>query len=286
MLASYKDMVERHLAELIPAESVGQLARAMRYGVLGGGKRLRPALVLASSELLGGASADALDPACAVEMVHAYSLIHDDLPAIDDGVVRHGQPTCHRAFGEAVAVLAGDALLTLAFETIVGADLGAEVKASLVQELAGAAGPSGMVLGQASDLAFSGRADLDESDIEFVHARKTAALVRASVRMGAVCARASAEQIDCLGRYGHSLGMAFQIADDILDAEHSQDALGKDTGKDAVLVRPSYAGRFGLEAARARLEQWTASAVGELDGFGRRARDLVELAEELATRSA
>ena len=176
--------------------------------------------------------------------------------------------------------------MTLAFETIVGADMGAEVKASLVHELAAAAGSSGMVAGQAADLAFFASADLDELDIAFVHAHKTAALVKASARMGAVCARASAEQIDCLGRYGHSLGMAFQIADDILDVERSQDGVGKDVGKDAALRRPSYAVRFGPEAARARLKQWTASAVGEMSGFGRRAHVLVELAEELATRSA
>jgi len=276
--------VEERLVEVLPREGPGRLAEAMRYAVLAGGKRLRPGLVMASCELLGGSSADAVDAACAVEMVHAFSLIHDDLPAMDDGLVRHGRPTCHRTFGEAVAILAGDALLVLAFETICRSPLPTEARSELVKELALAAGPSGMAVGQAADLAFSGRDELDEGAIEFIHANKTARLISASVKMGAICANAANEDVERLGRFGHNLGMAFQLADDILDAVGTENALGKDAGKDADLSRPSYTVRFGLEAARARLEEWTQAAVREIEHFAPGAEMFVELAEQLARR--
>jgi geranylgeranyl pyrophosphate synthase len=246
-----------------PAATV---SRAMRYAVLGAGKRLRPALCLAACEACGGDVRDAMGPAAALEMIHTYSLIHDDLPAMDDDDLRRGRPTVHVAFGEAEAVLAGDALQALAFEILASEPPGekrAHQRTEALRTVARAVGVAGMVGGQMADLDAERRAG-NAVPLDWIHAHKTGALLSASAEIGSVYAEASPGAREALGRYGSALGMAFQIADDILDVTSSASTLGKTPGKDARAGKATYPARFGLEGARAEAQRWVDVALGEL----------------------
>ncbi len=244
-------VVEQALSNWVPADSPARLGEAMRYAVLDGGKRLRPLLVLATAEALGGHAGAALRAACAVELIHAYSLVHDDMPCMDNDVLRRGKPTVHVQFGEAQALLAGDALQALAFELLVPGDgsLPAELSARLCRLLAQAAGADGMAGGQAVDLASVGVA-LDQPALEAMHRRKTGALLQASVGMGAATAAATPQQLADLAEYGACIGLAFQVVDDILDVTADSATLGKTAGKDAAADKPTFVSLMGLAPAQ------------------------------------
>lgn len=267
-LSTERERVERRLEALLPREEgpARRLAAAMRYAVLGGGKRLRPILAIAACESCGGSAADVLDAAAALEILHTYSLVHDDLPAMDDDDLRRGRPTTHRVHGEAAAILAGDALLTLAFEILATHPPGhsaAARRADAVAVVAAAAGAAGMVGGQLADLEAEGRPSTI-LDLEWIHRHKTAALLSAAAELGAIHANAAPETRRGLARFGEALGLAFQVADDILDRTASAEALGKTPGKDAAAGKTTYPGVVGLEAARAEAERWRARAVAAL----------------------
>jgi len=277
--------VESVIDNLLPpsAEHPQRLHEAMRYAVLGGGKRVRALLAYAAGELTD-ADARAVDrAAAAVELMHAYSLIHDDLPCMDDDVLRRGKPTCHVAFGEATALLAGDALQSFAFEALAGGALRDPRQAASV--LAHAAGSRGMAGGQAIDLGCVDKT-LDLSELERMHRLKTGALIRAAVRLGADCGQTmDADGNDALLRYASAIGLAFQVVDDVLDVEGTAQSLGKTAGKDAVQRKSTYVTLLGLAAARERIQTLRLEARGVLSGFGARARRLEELADWIATRT-
>ena len=242
--------VEDALCAWVPDAAPAGLGQAMRYGVLDGGKRLRPLLVLAASQAVGGLRDAALRAACAVELIHAYSLIHDDMPCMDNDILRRGKPTVHVQFGEAQAMLAGDAMQALAFEVLTPEQgVPAELQARLCGLLARSAGHAGMAGGQAIDLASIGCA-LDENALRDMHRRKTGALLRSSVLMGAACGRTSAIAWAALEDYGNALGLAFQVVDDILDVTQASETLGKTAGKDSENNKPTYVTVLGLDAAR------------------------------------
>jgi Geranylgeranyl pyrophosphate synthase len=258
----------------------------MRYAACGG-KRLRPFLLITSARLFGVSEADALDPACALECIHCYSLVHDDLPAMDDDALRRGRPTAHIAFDEATAILAGDALLTLAFEIVSDPRHGAdpEVRAELVLLLAKAAGWQGMVLGQALDLAAE-RGGFGKTEIAGMQALKTGALFRFACEAGAVLGRASAAERTALLAYASAFGQAFQLADDLLDAEGDAKALGKAVAKDAGRGKATLVALLGIEAAKERLSALVAEAEAALAPFGERAITLIETARFVASRKS
>ena len=290
-LLAFSARADDVLARVLPPEDQPpvELHRAMRYAVLGGGKRLRPLLVYAAGTALG-ASCGALDSAAAsVEIIHAYSLVHDDLPAMDDDSLRRGRPTCHVVFGEAMAILAGDALQALAFELLAGDPLLADAPAVLVRMLhllASACGSHGMAGGQALDLAGVGR-QLDGAQLEQMHVYKTGALIRASVQLGALAAGcADSARLAALERYGHCVGLAFQIRDDILDVEGDSATLGKTAGKDAASAKPTYPAILGMRGSRARLAELTDRAIAELSACGAAMDELVALARYVAARES
>ena len=264
-----------------------ELHRAMRYAVLGGGKRLRPLLVYATGSAFGAPLARLDASAAAVEIIHAYSLVHDDLPAMDDDSLRRGRPTCHVVFGEAMAILAGDALQALAFEVLAhDAPLSGDAAnhVEMLRVLAVACGSHGMAGGQAFDLAAVGK-PLSPSELERMHVHKTGALIRASVRLGALAAGVrDAATLDALERYGHAIGLAFQIRDDLLDIEAGTEQLGKTAGKDVAAAKPTYPAILGVDASRAELSRLTQDALEAVGGFGKRARPLVDLARFVADR--
>jgi farnesyl diphosphate synthase len=242
--------VEAALERWVPESAPAGLGVAMRYGVLDGGKRLRPLLVLAACAAVGGHTEAALRAACAVELIHAYSLVHDDMPCMDNDVLRRGKPTVHVQFGEAQAMLAGDAMQALAFDVLTpDAGVPPELQARLCRLLARSAGHEGMAGGQAIDLASVGRA-LDEQSLRDMHHRKTGALLRASVLMGAACGSPSPAVEQALADYGDALGLAFQVVDDILDVTQASETLGKTAGKDQSNNKPTYVTVLGLDAAR------------------------------------
>lgn len=281
MFGQWQARIEAALGRALPLQGTppDRLHAAMRYSVLGGGKRLRALLVHAAGSACG-APPETLDaPASAVEIIHAYSLIHDDLPAMDDDDLRRGKPTCHRAFDEATAILAGDALQALAFEVLVDApQLDAGQRLQLVKRLAHACGPAGMAGGQAFDLAAVG-SSLDEAGLERMHRYKTGALIEASVLMGAIAAGVSSEEtLVALSDYGWKLGLAFQIQDDILDVEGETAVIGKPQGSDARQHKPTYPAIIGLEASRAKARALAHSAVAALDRLPGQREVLVELA--------
>ncbi|MEY5098974.1 MAG: hypothetical protein RJA36_1693 [Pseudomonadota bacterium] len=257
--------VEVLLARWLPGEAPAGLGEAMRYAVLDGGKRLRPLLTLATAEAVSGGMRPLGDgawrAACAVELIHAYSLVHDDLPCMDNDVLRRGKPTVHVRFGEAQALLAGDALQALAFELLLPGDgsVAPELAARLCRQLALASGWQGMAGGQAIDLAGVGQV-LDQARLEDMHRRKTGALLLASVEMGATAAGADAPALQALGRYGRALGLAFQVVDDILDVTADSATLGKTAGKDAAADKPTFVSLLGLEAAQAYADTLLAQA--------------------------
>jgi len=265
------------------------LHRAMRYSTLGGGKRLRPCLAYSAALACGGTLEQADASAAAVEMIHAYSLIHDDLPAMDDDDLRRGKPTCHVAFNEATAILAGDALQALAFEVLAndtGADRDAATQVEMLRLLALACGSQGMAGGQAIDLDAVGRS-LTRDELERMHAHKTGALIRASVQLGALAAgERDAARIAALLRYGQALGLAFQIRDDILDIEGETHVIGKPQGSDAAQNKPTYPAILGLAESRALAAQLRAEAIAALAGFDARAEHLRDLAHYSVDRES
>jgi len=261
------------------------LHEAMRYAVLGGGKRVRPLLVHAAGEM-AGATPEACDAAaCAVEMIHAYSLVHDDMPCMDDDDLRRGRPTVHKAYDEATALLVGDALQTQAFIVLAQTPaLSTEARLKLVAELALASGSVGMCGGQAIDLQHVGQAMTREA-LEGMHRMKTGALLRASVRMGALCGSIDAAGLAAIDQYAAAVGLAFQVVDDILDVTADTATLGKTAGKDAANDKPTYVSLLGLDAARALASQLRTDAHEALAGFGARAGRLAELADLIVLRS-
>lgn len=269
---------------LQPAASASPyLLEAMRYCVFNGGKRLRPVLTYAACQAVGGTLDDADASAAAVELIHAYSLVHDDLPAMDDDDLRRGQPTCHIRFDEATAILAGDALQTSAFSTLLRHPHSQHFP-FLLSELTQASGAMGMVAGQMIDLTAVGKT-LDVAALENMHRHKTGALICASVRMGAIAGGADSVQLQALTRYALNLGLAFQVQDDILDVEGDIRSLGKQTGADAALDKPTYPSLLGLEQAKAKAQELTDAGLEALHSFGPEAQLLRELARYVIQRN-
>lgn len=289
-MATRREQVEaaldRYTARL---DAPPRLVEAMRYSLLAGGKRLRPILVIAASELFGLEAADVMPGACALEMIHTYSLIHDDLPCMDDDDLRRGRPTCHKVYGEAMAVLAGDALLTHAFALMAEqgdvARVGPARAMRATGELARAAGAAGMVGGQVEDLEWEGR-QADEAQLRRIHSLKTGALFRAAVRMGGILAGAGEAELERLGRYAGHFGLAFQIWDDVLDVAGDAALTGKGVGRDARLDKSTYVSLHGLEGARQRAYRAVREALSELEPFGQAGWVLRALAESVVDRVA
>ncbi|MHB1033698.1 MAG: polyprenyl synthetase family protein [Pirellulales bacterium] len=261
-----------------------RLREAVRYSLLAPGKRLRPLLAWMAAEACGGSPEAALPAACAVEMVHAYSLIHDDLPAMDDDDLRRGRPTNHKVFGEALAILAGDALLSLAFEVLARYVKPAEVAAACSATLARAAGPEALVGGQADDLAAQASGGSPET-LESIHHRKTGALIRASLRMGGLVSGADASTLSALDAYGVRLGLAFQIVDDLLDVRGDEQAVGKRVGKDSACGKLTFPGVLGVDESASRAEQAIAEAIASLAPLGAPAGGLQSLARYVLERN-
>ncbi len=285
----YQARIERVLARAleIPAGATPRLLEAMRYSTLAGGKRVRPVLVYATGESLG-APLELLDaPAAAVELIHVYSLVHDDLPAMDDDDLRRGRPTCHRAFDEATAILTGDALQARAFEVLAHASpqIPAAARLEMLRVLADAIGTRGMAGGQAIDLE-AVRQKLDEPALERMHRQKTGALIQASVLLGAMAGAAPEAEQRALAQYGAEIGLAFQIQDDILDVEGTTAALGKRAGADAGLIKPTYPSVLGLEYARDRALERRNRAIAALAPWGARFESLREFAHFLVARAS
>jgi geranylgeranyl diphosphate synthase type II len=261
------------------------LYKAMRYSTFAGGKRIRPLLCLAAAEACGGDPNKAMPLACAVECVHTYSLIHDDLPAMDNDDFRRGRPTCHRVFGEAMAILAGDALLAFAFELACHAEGTPRYPTHLmVRELAKAAGPEHLVAGQVCDLEAEGK-QISAKHLRFIHERKTGALIRCAVRLGGMSANCTPSQLNALSTFGHYVGLAFQVIDDILDVTQTSETLGKTAGKDVKAGKATYPSILGLEKSKKIAARLTAKAFSALEGFGDRAMPLLELGRFLLCRS-
>ncbi len=276
--ARVEDALQRSLPG--PHVAPARLHEAMRYAVLEGGKRVRPLLVFAAGELVG-APADGLDAAAAaVELIHAYSLVHDDLPCMDDDVLRRGKPTVHVEFDEATAMLAGDALQALAFQLLSEPAGDPARQLEMVRTLALAAGSRGMAGGQAVDLASTGRV-LSQAELEFMHVRKTGALISAAVKLGALCAGPCPAALE---QYGHRVGLAFQVVDDVLDAEASTATLGKTAGKDSKQGKATYVQAMGVAEARKFAEELRRAAQASLEGFGERALRLKQLADFIVLR--
>ena len=288
-LHAYRDRVYAALDARMPGTNTEprHLHEAMRYSVLNGGKRVRAVLVYGTGQAVGSALEHLDAPACAVELIHAYSLVHDDLPAMDDDDLRRGQPTCHRAFDEATALLAGDALQSLAFEILIGDDNGipAQRRAEMVRTLAIAGGSTGMAGGQAIDLAAVGKS-LNVDELENMHRHKTGALIRASVRLGALSGnRVSTETLKNLDAYAERIGLAFQIRDDILDVEGDTETLGKQSGADIYRNKPTYPAVIGLDAAKRKAADLHAAAIESLDDFDAEADLLRWLSEFIVERA-
>ena len=285
-LADASRKVDKALGSFLPkpTEKPATIHRAMRYSVFAGGKRLRPALTLAASELCGASSEAALHAACAVECIHTYSLIHDDLPCMDDDDLRRGRPTNHKVFGEAIAVLAGDALLTAAFEILARAPQTARYStADYILELAQTSGSKNLIAGQVLDIEAEGRT-VSKAGLQFIHLAKTAALLTTALRLGAMSANATEAKLLALTRFGKSLGLAFQVIDDILDVTQTTEKLGKTAGKDIAATKATYPALFGLERSRKMASELTAEALSALKPFGKRAHVIRSIAESLLIR--
>jgi geranylgeranyl diphosphate synthase type II len=287
-LAQQQRRVDAELDRLVPPETTPPetIHRAMRYSLFAGGKRIRPTLCLEAANAVGGETDGIAACACTLELVHTYSLIHDDLPALDNDDYRRGKLTNHKVFGDAMAILAGDALLTLAFQVLAELPVQEDRKCRLMGELATASGTvGGMIGGQVADLEGEGKSP-DAALLETIHRAKTGALLRASLRMGAICAGAGKEQYAALSCYGEHVGLAFQIVDDILDVEESSAALGKTAGKDAAQHKITFPAVYGLETSRRMAEEECGSAHGVLAPFGDRAIRLHELADLIVHRKS
>jgi geranylgeranyl diphosphate synthase type II len=281
-------LIEAALERLLPDETAPppSIHRAMRYSVFAGGKRIRPILCYEAARIFAADPAPAVPVGCALEFIHTYSLIHDDLPALDNDDLRRGKPTCHKQFGEALAILAGDALLTRAFETLAAAPLDPARRVRVIAEVAAAAGTvDGMVGGQVADVEAEGKPP-DAAALEYIHRSKTAALIRASVVAGALAGGGEDADVERLRRFGEKIGWAFQVVDDILDVEESSAALGKTAGKDQAQKKATYPALYGLEESRRIAADLAAQALRELDSYAGRAARLRELGEFLVARRA
>jgi len=286
-LEEKKAMVDAALNQILPPEEVKPEAihRAMRYSVFAGGKRLRPILLMAAAEAVGGSGTDVLPAACAMEMIHTYSLIHDDLPAMDDDDFRRGRPTNHKVFGEAMAILAGDALLTQAFHTLTLCSekfpLNSVIR--VIAEMAAAAGSLGMVGGQVADVEAEGK-EVSGEDLDFIHSNKTGALFVASLRSGGILAGADDAQLEALTAYGRHLGLAFQIKDDILDITGDSTKLGKATGSDIRKKKATFPALYGLEESSAMAQEESQRAIELAEALGSSAEPLAHLVHYLVFR--
>jgi len=278
--------VDAALEKLLPAEETPptSIHAAMRYSVFAGGKRIRPILCLEAARIFEEDVTAALHPASGIECIHTYSLIHDDLPALDNDDLRRGKPTCHKQFGEATAILAGDALLTLAFELVGATPVDAERRVAMLTEVATAAGTvNGMVGGQMADIEAEGKR-IGAKMLEYIHRSKTAALIRASVTAGALCAGAPAKDVTRLRKFGETIGWAFQVTDDILDVEESSAALGKTAGKDIAQQKATYPALYGLPRSHEIAKELATKAIAAIEPYGERAARLREIAEFLVLR--
>jgi geranylgeranyl diphosphate synthase type II len=268
-LRSRQREIDRALDRYLPKANrkPGTLHRAMRYSLFAGGKRLRPILCLAAAEACRGSVENALPLACALECIHTYSLVHDDLPSMDNDNFRRGRPTCHKVFGEGIAVLAGDALLTIAFEIVSRAKPARRYDmSSLLREISVAAGSQKLIAGQVADLEAEGK-NVKRNRLQFIHENKTAAILRTSVRLGAMSANADAKKLSAITRFGQRLGLAFQIIDDILDVTQTSEILGKSAGKDVAAKKATYPAVIGLEKSRAEARRLTRQAHNALSVF-------------------
>ncbi len=288
-LTRKRAVVDKALEALVPPAKTypSQVFEAMRYSLFAGGKRVRPILAIASAEALGANTAGLLPVAGTLELIHTYSLIHDDLPAMDDDDLRRGRPTCHKVYGEAMAILAGDGLLNMAFESLSDPrrlkTIPAQRLVAIIREISLASGVFGMVGGQVVDMESEGK-DVDFPTLEYIHTHKTGALIRASVRAGAIYAKASEKRLKALTRYGERVGLAFQIADDILDIVGSQEEIGKDVGSDLKKGKKTFPSFYGLEESRRRAKEVTDQALAALKDFDRKSDPLRELAKYIVTR--
>jgi geranylgeranyl diphosphate synthase type II len=288
-LESRRKLIERALARSLPSSGVRPttIHRAMRYSLLAGGKRLRPILTLAAAEACGAKDLSNIIPAaCAVELIHTYSLIHDDLPCMDDDDLRRGSPTSHKVFGEGVAVLAGDALLTRAFGLLATVKPARRYALSqILAETAEAAGSLQLIAGQVADLEAE-RNKLSIRDVRFIHERKTGAMIVLSLRLGAMIANATPGQLKAVTQFGRALGLAFQIIDDILDVTQSSEQLGKSAGKDLKAAKATYPAVIGLESSRKEADRLTKKALGALKEIGSQSVRLHQIAERLMIRDS
>ena len=288
-LAEKKLAVDECLARLLPAESEAPptIHGAMRYSLFAGGKRVRPILVLAVGESLGGARETLLHLGAAIEMIHTYSLIHDDLPALDNDDLRRGRPTCHKVFGEAMAILAGDALMTRAYQVLAELpEVQDATRLAIIREIAYATGTvEGMIGGQVADLQAEGR-PIDAEVLEYIHRSKTGALLTACIRSAALAAGADGTQLAALTGFGNRIGLAFQIVDDILDMTASSEELGKTPGKDQKVKKATYPALYGLQASRRQAQELITAAVAAIADLGDRAEPLRELARFVYSRTA
>jgi geranylgeranyl diphosphate synthase type II len=287
-IAAQTEVVEAALDRWVPPESAepATIHRAMRYSLFAGGKRIRPLLAIAAANAVSDAPVGIESCACVLELIHTYSLIHDDLPALDNDDLRRGRPTCHKVFGDAMAILAGDALLTLAFEVLGRLDAPADRRVRLVTELATASGTvGGMIGGQVHDIEGEGKFPTAQL-LDSIHRAKTGALLRCSVRMGAIYAGACESELEALTAFGEHIGLAFQIVDDVLDVEQSSEALGKTAGKDAQQKKITFPAVYGIERSREMAEQERLAAHLALRRFDERAERLRELADRIVNRTA
>jgi geranylgeranyl pyrophosphate synthase len=284
-LAPYRTRVEQQLQNhLMDCDAPEKLREAIEYSLFNGGKRIRPILAYATAEVLGSESSGVDSAACAVELIHTYSLIHDDLPSMDDDSLRRGKPSTHVAFDEATAILAGDALQAMAFELLSTASQPAHIVLQMIQELARASGAEGMVAGQMIDLE-SERVQIDAATLETMHQHKTGALIKASVGLAALCCNHSEQQLDHLDRFAHNIGLAFQVRDDILDVEGSEEVMGKRQGADSHLGKSTYVSLHGMQGARTKLREFYQASITSLQSFGSAAGQLRSLADFVVNRS-
>lgn len=294
-LKEREDIVNKALHTLLPSEDEfpQKLHKAIRYSVFAGGKRIRPILVIAAAEVFGKVSDSIISIACAIELIHTYSLIHDDLPAIDNDDLRRGVPTCHKVFGEAMAILAGDALLTKTFQIMSEQVVWRAVPANyrwaeptllVIHEIAKAAGSAGMIGGQVVDIESEGKKDVAFPVLEYIHIHKTGKLILASVKAGAIMANANDKELTAITQYGEAIGLAFQIADDILDMEGSKEEMGKGVGGDVKKGKVTYPSMLGIEESKRRADDLIDIAIKSLDGFYEKAEPLREIARYIVAR--
>lgn len=288
-LEERKTLVEEALKKFMPEPSglAGDVIRAMNYSLFAGGKRIRPILCIAGAEAVGGSADDVLPVACATELIHSYSLIHDDLPLMDNDDLRRGKPTNHKVFGEAVALLAGDGLLTLAFNLMAGYGVDKKVEKTallrVIDLIASAAGYKGMVGGQVVDISYEGK-DPEPAVVEYIHTHKTGAMIAASVTAGTILAGGNKEEVKSINRYGQQVGLAFQIADDILNIEGDRRAMGKEIGSDKVRGKITYPSVFGITESKNIQKRLIEQAIESLNRFDNRAEPLRELARYIIKR--